>query len=195
MLGSQPFANPLPTFSANPCPSHSFRGPPGAGLETRVDGFQKNPRAQKNKIGTSPPQNPKPKIPPPKKTRNFMDMVFSCRTDAFFPGVHKIGAAISGPRIADTNFTDTRIFLRLLGTQKGTKTDGFQNRKFWGLSKLAALVHQQFWYPFGWSFGTQNGIKTDVFQIASSGDFHNFAILVHQQFWYPFGCFQFLGKV
>ena len=40
-----------------------------------------------------------------------MDMGFSCRTDAFFPGVHKIGAPISGPRIADTNFTDTRIFL------------------------------------------------------------------------------------
>ena len=41
-----------------------------------------------------------------------MDMGFSCRTDAFFPGVHKISAAISGPRIADTNFTDTRIFLK-----------------------------------------------------------------------------------
>ena len=31
--------------------------------------------------------------------------------DALFPGVHKIGAAISGPRIADKNFTDTRIVL------------------------------------------------------------------------------------
>ena len=40
-----------------------------------------------------------------------MDTRFSCRKNAFFPGVHKIGAAISGPRIADTNFTDTRIFL------------------------------------------------------------------------------------
>ena len=39
-----------------------------------------------------------------------MDMGFSCRKKAFFPGVHKIGAPISGPRIADTNFTDTRIF-------------------------------------------------------------------------------------
>ena len=28
-----------------------------------------------------------------------------------FPGVHKIGAAISGPGIAVTNFMDTRIFL------------------------------------------------------------------------------------
>ena len=41
-------------------------------------------------------------------------MVFSCRTDAFFPGVHKIGAAIFGPRIADKHFTDTkRIFLTM----------------------------------------------------------------------------------
>ena len=40
-----------------------------------------------------------------------MDMAFSCRKNAFFPGAHKIGAAISGPRIADTNFMDTRIFL------------------------------------------------------------------------------------
>ena len=54
-----------------------------------------------------PPQNPK--YPPP-KTRNFMDMVF-LQNGRIFPGVHKIGTAISGPRIADKNFTDTRIFL------------------------------------------------------------------------------------
>ena len=28
-----------------------------------------------------------------------------------FPGVHTIGAAISGPRMADKNFTDTRTLL------------------------------------------------------------------------------------
>ena len=43
-----------------------------------------------------------------------MDMGFSCRKNAFFPGVHKIDAPISGPRIADNNFTDTRIFLILV---------------------------------------------------------------------------------
>ena len=33
-----------------------------------------------------------------------MDMGFSCRKNAIFPNAHKIGAAISGPRIADRNF-------------------------------------------------------------------------------------------
>ena len=40
-----------------------------------------------------------------------MDMEVFLQKEGIFPGVHKIGAAISGPRIADTNFTDTRIFL------------------------------------------------------------------------------------
>ena len=53
---------------------------------------------------------PPPPRPPPKK-EEFYGHGFSCRKNAFFPGVHKIGAPISGPRIADTNFTDTRIFL------------------------------------------------------------------------------------
>ena len=72
---------------------------------TQASKIQKNPRAHKNKIGTPPPPKKKP------KTRNFMDMVF-LQKERIFPGVHKIGAAISGPRIADTNFTDTRIFLK-----------------------------------------------------------------------------------
>ena len=38
--------------------------------------------------------------------------MFFLQKERIFPGVHKIGAPISGPRIADTNFTDTkRIFL------------------------------------------------------------------------------------
>ena len=63
---------------------------------------QKNPRAHKNKIGTSPP--------PPK--RGILWTLFFLQSGRIFPGVHKIGAAISGPRIADKNFTDTRIFLK-----------------------------------------------------------------------------------
>ena len=71
---------------------------------------QKNPRAHKNKIGPPPPQNPK-YPPPPLKRGILWTGGFSCRKNAIFPRVRKIGAAISGPRIADTNFTDTRIFL------------------------------------------------------------------------------------
>ena len=33
-----------------------------------------------------------------------MDMGLSCRKNALFPGAHKIGAAISGPRIAGKQF-------------------------------------------------------------------------------------------
>ena len=34
------------------------------------------------------------------------------KKERIFPGVHKIDAPISGPRIADKYFTDTRIFLK-----------------------------------------------------------------------------------
>ena len=53
---------------------------------------------------------PPPPKPPPK--RGILWTWVFLQKDRIFPGVHKIGAAISGPRIADTNFTDTRIFLK-----------------------------------------------------------------------------------
>ena len=40
-----------------------------------------------------------------------MDTSFFLPKERMFPGVHKIGAPISGPRIADTISTDTGIFL------------------------------------------------------------------------------------
>ena len=61
--------------------------------------------AHKNKIGTSPP-NP---TPPPKRGI-LWTWRFSCRKNAEILGAHKIGAAISGLRIADKNITDTRFF-------------------------------------------------------------------------------------
>ena len=90
------------------------------GLHTRIfwgnqywaalHNIQKNPRAHKSKIGTPPlPQNPK--YPPP-LNEEFYGHGFFLQKERIFPGVHKIGAAISGPRIADKNFTDTRIFLK-----------------------------------------------------------------------------------
>ena len=56
-----------------------------------------------------PPPPPKPKIPPLKCGILWTGLFL--QNGRIFPGVHKIGAAISGPRIADTNFMDTRIFL------------------------------------------------------------------------------------
>ena len=65
----------------------------------------------KNKIGTSPPPPLKPKIPPPLKRGILWTWVFPAE-ERIFPGVRKIDAPISGPRIADRNFMDTkRIFL------------------------------------------------------------------------------------
>ena len=76
-----------------------------------ADRDQKNPRAHKNKIGLPPPP-PNLKYPPPPKRGTLWTWRFSCRKNAEILGVHKIGAAISGPRIADKNFMDTRIFLK-----------------------------------------------------------------------------------
>ena len=84
-----------------------FRTPP---KNNELNLCQKNPRAHHNKIGTPPPQTENP----PPKTRILWTWRFSCRKSAEILGVHKIGAAISGPRIADTNFTDMRIFLTLV---------------------------------------------------------------------------------
>ena len=65
----------------------------------------------KIKIGTPPPKK-KPKYPLP-LNEEFYGHGFSCRKKNF-PRPHKIGAAISGTRIADKNFMDTRIFLKKL---------------------------------------------------------------------------------
>ena len=66
----------------------------------RQSDAQKNPRAHKNKIGTSPPQEKKPNTP---QSVEFMGMeVFwglSSRKNQKMPGAHKIGAAISGPEL------------------------------------------------------------------------------------------------
>ena len=75
--------------------------------------------------GTPPP----PKTPP--QNAEFYGHGFSCRRkNAFFPGVHKIGAAISGPRIADTNFMDTRIFLKKLRERRAYAGSGLPQSPF-----------------------------------------------------------------
>ena len=75
----------------------------------------KGPYSPPNKVQKNPrafPPPPKPKTPPLSLKRGILWTGFFLQKERIFPGVHKIGAAISGPRIADTNFTDTRIFLK-----------------------------------------------------------------------------------
>ena len=64
--------------------------------------FQHNPRAHKNKIGTSTPWGPPPKTraPPPLKRGVLWAWGISSGKNQKMPGAHKIGAAISGPGIA-----------------------------------------------------------------------------------------------
>ena len=51
-------------------------------------------------------QNP----PPPPRGRNFMGMGVFQQKEQKIPGAHKLGAAISGPRIAGGKITDMRFF-------------------------------------------------------------------------------------
>ena len=60
----------------------------------------------------SPPPKTQNIPPPPPSKEEFYGHGFFPAERTHFPGAHKIGAAISGPRIADKHFTDTRIFLK-----------------------------------------------------------------------------------
>ena len=73
---------------------------------------RKNPRAHKNKIGTSTPPFQKTHDPPLKGGILWAGG-FSSRKNQKMPGAHKIGAAMSGPRIAGGNFMDITLFLRV----------------------------------------------------------------------------------
>ena len=70
-------------------------------LWCRYSLVRKIPAPIKNKMGT----------PPPLERGILWTWRFSCRKNAEILGAHEIGAAVSGPRIADKNFTDTRLFL------------------------------------------------------------------------------------
>ena len=106
----------------------------------RVIIVQKNPRVHKNKIGTSPPPPPANPKYPPKKRGILWKWRFSCRKNAEIEGAHKIGAAISGPRIAEKNFTDTRLFFSsdfwIFKLTFGAIFRGFKNGIFRTLNAL-----------------------------------------------------------
>ena len=86
--------------------------------ETNMKLLGKIPTPVKIKLALPPPLLNKPTThnPPPKKTEKILwAWGFSCRKNQKILGAHKIGAAISGPRIAGRKITDMRIFLKLLG--------------------------------------------------------------------------------
>ena len=75
------------------------------------------------KIISALPPPKKPKIPPPLRRGIFWTWVFFLQKERIFPGAHEIDAPISGPRIADKNLTDTRIFLIVSNKKSSTKTN------------------------------------------------------------------------
>ena len=73
---------------------------------------RKNPHAHNNKIATSTPLLKRPRTPP-LKGGILWAWGLSSRKNQKMPGAHKIGAAISGPRITGGNFMDTTLFLTM----------------------------------------------------------------------------------
>ena len=77
----------------------------------RATKIGKNLHAHKNKIGTStPPLVRNPNTPLPLKGGTLWAWGLSSRKNQKMPGAHKIGAAVSGPRIAGGNFMDITLF-------------------------------------------------------------------------------------
>ena len=102
--------------------------------------YQKNPRAHENKIGTSPPPNPN--TPP----RNFTDMEVFLQKEHRNSSAHKIGAAISGPRIADKNLKvyGHEDFSEFIGGEKSIHHRCFQ---LWKLECLNRQIKRLVYIP------------------------------------------------
>ena len=102
---------PLSTKHFNRIAQVEFKTPIFGSQGFRLSALsQKNPRAHKNKIGTHPP--PKPQIPPPPKRRNFMDLGFSCRKNAFLQAPIKSAQPFPAPELR-TKILRTRGFFWL----------------------------------------------------------------------------------
>ena len=84
------------------------------GSSCQHSGVSETPHAHSNKIRTSNPPPPSQKNhEPPLRMRNFMGMgkTFQRKEPKKSLCAHKIGAAISGPRVAGGKITDIRLFL------------------------------------------------------------------------------------
>ena len=108
---------------------------------------------------------PPPK--PPLKRGILWTWVF-LQKERIFPGVHKIGAAISGPRIADTNFTDTRIFLTYDKSLAIAFVCGRRSEK------TLRFLQQKGFEPACGHRGHCDFVRSDKLQNESSPNFLNF---------------------
>ena len=94
-----------------------------------------------------PPPKKKPKYPPSPKRRNFVDMGFSCRKNAFFQASIKLAQPFPAPELRTENFTDTRIFLiefqsiSIRDTDFGLETNKLCNDVFHLQSHYIGTVH------------------------------------------------------
>ena len=85
---------------------------------------------------------------------------------------------------------DTRILLK-----KGIKTDGFQNRKFWGLLKSQFWCASNFGTRLGGSLAPKRVSKAMAFRMASSGDFQDSQFWCTSKFGTRLGVSDGLGKL
>ena len=82
---------------------------PKRGLVFAVNGARRPP--PKNSPYTLPPlPSKKPTTPPLPKTRNFIGVGVFQQNEPKMPGAHKIGAAVSGPRITGSKIMGMRFF-------------------------------------------------------------------------------------
>ena len=96
--------------NSTPTPSHTIKDSPSLRSALRLY-VRKILAPIKIKSALPPPQTQNP--PPRPQNEEFYGHGGFPAERRHFPGVCKIGATISGPRIADTNFTDTRMFLNM----------------------------------------------------------------------------------
>ena len=74
-----------------------------------------------------------------------MDMGFSCRKNAFFRGAHKIGAAISGPRIAGKKNNGHEALKTLTSLNKEVRPFFLSDNSIWSFPSVSSLGDYSIW--------------------------------------------------
>ena len=91
--------------------------PEGADVhDPRASELRKIPAPIKIKLALAPPLSPPKNYPALLKQGLLWAWCFSSRRKQKIPGAHKIGAAVSGPRVAGGKITDLSLFSSLRQT-------------------------------------------------------------------------------